>query len=213
MSCEMRSMMTSYFFGSSMRTPPTCTNSADTPSTSMELILSTRAGGNVFSIPKTIPIFFMANSFNFLCQTPHVLLRRSAGSSGPNLRCALTSEPLSECIDNSSRSSQHSPPLRPGLAVHFKLSQCGGFQKLRQEFTHDRLVHMGQHRLRIRVGLEQPARFAIFTQKPFVSQGSRFLFRSVDHRLRGLLEGREFPLMDVEVQFEVHLFSSHGDSD
>ena len=55
----MRSMMTSYFFGSSMRMPPIFTNSAVTPATFFELIFSTKAGGKVFSIPKRIAIFFM----------------------------------------------------------------------------------------------------------------------------------------------------------
>ena len=59
MSCEIRSMMTAYFFGSSMRTPPTFTNSASTSSTFIALIFSTNAGGNVFSIPNKIPIFFI----------------------------------------------------------------------------------------------------------------------------------------------------------
>src|SRR5208337_174362 len=59
MSCEMRSMMTSYFLGSSMRMPPIFTNSALTPAF-MPLILSTSAGGNVFSIPKRIAIFLFA---------------------------------------------------------------------------------------------------------------------------------------------------------
>src|SRR5215467_9065149 len=59
MSCEMRSMMTAYFFGSSMRMPPICTNSASTSGTFIELIFSTTAGGKVFSMPKMIPIFFM----------------------------------------------------------------------------------------------------------------------------------------------------------
>src|SRR5580700_4320012 len=58
MSCEMRSMMTSYFFGSSMRMPPIFTNSAETPAVFMPLIFSTKAGGKVFSMPKRIPIFF-----------------------------------------------------------------------------------------------------------------------------------------------------------
>src|SRR5271154_6120739 len=60
MSCEIRSMMTSYFFGSSMRMPPIFTNSAITPSAFMPLIFSTNAGGKVFSIPKRIPIFLFA---------------------------------------------------------------------------------------------------------------------------------------------------------
>src|SRR6202521_6369655 len=55
-------MMTSYFFGSSIRMPPIFTNSAVTPSALMELIFSTNAGGNVFSIPKRIPIFLFAIS-------------------------------------------------------------------------------------------------------------------------------------------------------
>src|SRR5260221_14612766 len=55
-------MMTAYFFGSSIRMPPTFTNSAVMPSAFMELIFSTNAGGNVFSIPKRIPIFLSAIS-------------------------------------------------------------------------------------------------------------------------------------------------------
>src|ERR1700737_2318906 len=50
-------MITAYFCGSSILIPPIFANSAVTPSTFMELIFSTTAGGNVFSIPKTIPIF------------------------------------------------------------------------------------------------------------------------------------------------------------
>src|SRR5216684_6678097 len=70
MSCEIRSMMTSYFFGSSMRMPPIFTNSAVTPSAFMELTFSTTAGGNVFSTPKRIPIFLFAiiktsSNYNF----------------------------------------------------------------------------------------------------------------------------------------------------
>src|ERR1035437_8010813 len=60
MSCEIRSMITAYFCGSSIRIPPIFTNSASTPSTFIELIFSTKAGGNVFSIPNKIPIFFIA---------------------------------------------------------------------------------------------------------------------------------------------------------
>src|SRR6266851_3913874 len=52
-------MMTAYFRGSSIRIPPIFANSAVTPSTFMELIFSTTAGGNAFSIPKTIPIFLV----------------------------------------------------------------------------------------------------------------------------------------------------------
>src|SRR6202049_4828515 len=59
MSCEIRSMIPSYFFGASIRTPPTFTNSASTPSTFIELIFSTKAGGNVFSIPNKIPILLV----------------------------------------------------------------------------------------------------------------------------------------------------------
>src|ERR1017187_7911774 len=60
MSCEIRSMITSYFFGSSIRMPPICTNSAVTPAPFMPLTFSTKAGGNVFSIPKRMPIFLFA---------------------------------------------------------------------------------------------------------------------------------------------------------
>src|ERR1017187_865863 len=71
MSCEIRSMMTAYFFGSSMRMPPILTNSAVTPSAFMPLIFSTSAGGNVFSIPKRIPIFLVVT------EAPYDLNRRS----------------------------------------------------------------------------------------------------------------------------------------
>src|SRR5579863_28713 len=62
MSCEIRSMITAYFFGSSIRIPPIFTNSASTPSTFIPLIFSTNVGGNVLSIPNKIPIFFITNS-------------------------------------------------------------------------------------------------------------------------------------------------------
>src|ERR1017187_7421105 len=65
MSCEMRSMMTSYFFGSSMQMPPILTNSAFTPSTFSALIFSTNAGGKVFSMPKRIPIFLVLTGSPF----------------------------------------------------------------------------------------------------------------------------------------------------
>src|SRR5580700_413712 len=72
MSCEIRSMMTSYFFGSSMRMPPIFTNSAVTPSTFIELIFSTTAGGKVFSMPNKIPIFFITHSVETLLATSSV---------------------------------------------------------------------------------------------------------------------------------------------
>src|ERR1039458_10552798 len=40
--------------------PPIFTNSAVTPAVFIELIFSTKAGGNVSSIPKRIPIFLFA---------------------------------------------------------------------------------------------------------------------------------------------------------
>src|SRR5579871_2269153 len=42
-----------------MRTPPVMRCSAVTPATPMELIRSTRAGGNVSSMPYSTPIFFI----------------------------------------------------------------------------------------------------------------------------------------------------------
>src|SRR2546425_13345651 len=59
MSCEIRSMITRYPLGAAILTPPSFTNSAVTSSTFMLLIRSTSAGGNVFSMPKMIPIFFV----------------------------------------------------------------------------------------------------------------------------------------------------------
>src|SRR5262245_27866488 len=58
MSWEMRSITTSYFFGSSMRMPPIFTGSASIPAIFIELIFSTRAGGKVFSMPSLFAIFF-----------------------------------------------------------------------------------------------------------------------------------------------------------
>src|SRR6185436_19141047 len=61
MSCEIRSTMTRYRFGSSMRIPPMLTNSAEMPGSRIALIRSTRAGGNVSSIPNSTPITFIAD--------------------------------------------------------------------------------------------------------------------------------------------------------
>src|ERR1700761_9366346 len=63
MSCEIRSTMTAYPLGSASFTPPTCTNSARMSSTSIALMRSTSAPGNVFSMPNSTPIFF-------ICSTP-----------------------------------------------------------------------------------------------------------------------------------------------
>src|SRR5688572_27643890 len=56
MSCEMRSTMTRYRAGSSIRIPPMFTNSADTPGAPIALIRSTNAGGKDSSIPNNTPI-------------------------------------------------------------------------------------------------------------------------------------------------------------
>src|SRR5882757_8620510 len=84
-------MITAYFFGSSIRMPPIFTNSASTPSTFMELIFSTSAGGNVFSIPKMIPIFFATVSPQFVwdghsCPTRSmlILICANGGNLGQN---------------------------------------------------------------------------------------------------------------------------------
>src|SRR3954449_18569 len=76
----MRSMITSYFFGSSIRIPPICTNSAVTSGTFMELIFSTTAGGKVFSIPNNRPIFFIAHSVEtLLCNVSLTTVSDSQG--------------------------------------------------------------------------------------------------------------------------------------
>src|SRR5580692_13072534 len=62
MSCEIRSTITAYPLGSASFTPPTCTNSARMPSSSIELMRSTSAPGNVFSIPNSTPIFFISST-------------------------------------------------------------------------------------------------------------------------------------------------------
>src|SRR5215831_10654561 len=56
MSCEMRSTITRYRPGSSMRTAPISRNSASTPGGAVARIRSTSAGGKVFSMPKTTPM-------------------------------------------------------------------------------------------------------------------------------------------------------------
>src|SRR5258707_843565 len=100
----MRSTMTSYFFGSSIRMPPIFTNSALMPSTFIELIFSTNAGGNVFSIPKRIPIFLSAIS--------QILFQNLEGGA-PRISAAplgLTSETPVSTLEILSR---HPLPQRP----------------------------------------------------------------------------------------------------
>src|SRR5271157_3711937 len=91
MSCEIRSMMTSYFFGSSIRIPPIFTNSAVTPSAFMELIFSTNAGGNVFSIPKRIPIFVFAITVSSI-----MLVERRSPSPAPWQRGGRARTPVAK---------------------------------------------------------------------------------------------------------------------
>src|SRR5215469_733021 len=73
MSCEMRSTITAYPLGSASFTPPTCTNSARMSSTSIELMRSTSAPGNVFSIPNSTPIFFISHSSTVYISTVYCL--------------------------------------------------------------------------------------------------------------------------------------------
>src|SRR2546430_13257148 len=80
MSCEMRSMMTRYPLGSAIFTPPSFTKSAETSSTFRLLIRSTNAGGNVFSIPKITPIFFVLTKPHFLTVFKICHPERSAAS-------------------------------------------------------------------------------------------------------------------------------------
>src|SRR5437868_1646708 len=54
----MRSMIRSYSFDQSRRTPPTLTNSATTSPTPRSLMLSMREAGKVFSRPTRMPTFF-----------------------------------------------------------------------------------------------------------------------------------------------------------
>src|SRR5579872_3078762 len=85
MSCEIRSMITRYPLGSAIFTPPSFTNSADTPSTFVLLIFSTTAGGKVFSMPNKIPIFFITALLYRRCLqrlTHHLNLYHSDEESG-----------------------------------------------------------------------------------------------------------------------------------
>src|SRR5579863_1651065 len=105
----MRSMMTSYCFGSSMRMPPIFTNSASTPSTFIELTFSTTAGGKVFPMLNKIPIFFIANPPSFCHsesgESPVRNLLSVEGAQAPGIPFVI--------LSNHSRRTLHScTPLR-----------------------------------------------------------------------------------------------------
>src|SRR5437016_5507671 len=96
MSCDIRSIMTRYPLGSAIFTPPTFTNSAVTPSAFILLIFSTTAGGNVFSIPKIIPIFFVFTNHSCVhskTHSPQNTFPPSAATRANHARCGPPKHP------------------------------------------------------------------------------------------------------------------------
>src|SRR5579872_2762575 len=109
-------MMTSYFFGSSIRTPPTLTNSASTPFTFIELIFSTTAGGKVFSIPNKSPIFFTIHPSSSNCHPERS--NCSAKQSNYEVEGSLfTCETLPVFKERGSEASEHGRNLSSRVAI------------------------------------------------------------------------------------------------
>src|SRR5579883_1060648 len=203
MSCEMRSMITSYCLGSSIRIPPILTNSARTPSTPMELIFSTTAGGNVFSIPKMIPILFMANS----CPPWDAALPAALPSCPP-----LTAQALFKLVDGGSERAQFRARFRSRVAKHLEARDAGGLHQLLHMPLRHRTDHVGQGRRLVPIRLYQLVRLAVPAQIPFITQGARFLARSRRRRLHRLLKGRQLPFVNVERDQEIHRWVRHAAS-
>src|ERR1017187_2501246 len=132
-----------------MRTPPTFTNSAVTSSTFIALIFSTSAGGNVFSIPNKIPIFFIPSLS--LCHSesggkpgeepasfPH-RHRRPKNTSPPSSTTAAShashdlhkwpanGEPLSHSTGQ--RTSRSGPDICPNPPIPAQSSSAGSGSK------------------------------------------------------------------------------------
>src|SRR6186997_3715197 len=80
--------MTRYRFGSSIRIPPMLTNSAEIPGSRIALIRSTRAGGNVSSIPNSTPITFIVIHQSRNVDRSHFLPLRPVvlGSESPHMQ-------------------------------------------------------------------------------------------------------------------------------
>ncbi len=93
-------MITSYPLGIAIPTPPTRRCSATTPVTPMALIRSTRAGGNVSSIPYSTPIFVIPSPYrkNF---------------------CAILYHHGQSCPNPSHTSSRCGIPLLPNKCASF----------------------------------------------------------------------------------------------
>src|SRR5580704_8870943 len=147
-------MITAYFFGSSIRIPPIFTNSASTPSTFIELTFSTKAGGNVFSIPNKIPIFLVltktllwrrcferlfspparktqqGTSVRNLCpkntSPPSAATAASHASSYPR-KCRASAE--SSCHLKSPKTSHSDPDKYPNPPIPAQFSSAGNGSK------------------------------------------------------------------------------------
>src|SRR5208282_4886715 len=169
MSCEIRSIMTSYFFGSSIRIPPIFTNSAVTPSAFMPLIFSTSAGGKVFSIPKRIPIFLSAiiqSLFSIL------LVERRASPPGHPRLDRRDARPSLEIL------RRHSLPQRPIMLAVIPVD----IQPMRNPFAmqnprhlHVRVqAHIPIRRSQHDLHLSQPA------QKPLIAHAWQVVRRVIE---------------------------------
>src|SRR5580704_1633351 len=127
-----------------MRTSPTVASSASKPGSFMKLILSTRAGGNVVSIPKMTPIFFTTapltttqrprrlrcknsveapwesarqapnNNYHFMGKTPHSLTKPSFTS---------TSAPSAATTASHDSSGRPTHAVRAGFPAPAELPQ------------------------------------------------------------------------------------------
>src|ERR1700739_1879629 len=129
MSCEMRATITAYPLGSASLPPPTCTNSERMSSISIELMRSTRAPGNVFSIPNSTPIFF-------ICSTPqlHSLQIHLRHPLPPRPVVARAVAPHIQPHRNVLRAHHRGQPLVvvPALIVHARRQHIGSPAHLTQ---------------------------------------------------------------------------------
>src|SRR5215467_12411903 len=185
MSCEMRSMITRYPLGSAIFTPPSFTNSAVTPGTFMLLIFSTTAGGNVFSMPKMMPIFLSINISHFdqifLDWSDLSVLRVLCGERGCAIQArfwlewgflTLDDQRLKEVL---SRHPQPQRPIMPGVVVV-------NIQPVR-----DRLAVQHRRHLHVLVQAHVPVRrsqhnfhLPVAAQKPVVVHVWQIVHRTVE---------------------------------
>src|SRR5271163_647462 len=118
-------------------------------------------------------------------------------------------EPVPEWKDFRSNSAQNLCSLGARISINFETADSRCLEHFGYKLLHHRPGAVGQCRLRIGIGFEQPAPLMIGTQVPFVAERARFFEGTFNHRLHDALKLAELSLVDREIDDEVHHSLAH----